>query len=100
MDINSLWSKKEFPKAHSKKLKDLFDISKKLFLTLKNLIGILSSNSLSNHFFEAIMTEEKELEHGNQLIRPVQPKQKINSKSFELAHEDEWNDTALSSFSP
>tara|TARA_B100000579_G_scaffold286200_1_gene237211 strand:- start:91 stop:237 length:147 start_codon:yes stop_codon:yes gene_type:complete len=33
-------------------------------------------------------------------MRPVQQKQKINSKSFELAHEDEGNNTVLSSFRP
>tara|TARA_Y100001968_G_C19096388_1_gene590331 strand:- start:276 stop:680 length:405 start_codon:yes stop_codon:yes gene_type:complete len=83
-------------------LVNLFDISKKFVVSLLNLIGILSSYSLSNNFIEANATEENDLGQDEQIRRPAEPIQKINSKSFELAHEDEeeGNDTALSSFSP
>ncbi len=64
MDSNSLCSKKELPQAHLKRAKEFIRYIKKLFVSLKNLIGILSRNSLSNHFFESNMTEDKELEQG------------------------------------
>ena len=88
--------KKNSQKLIREELKNLFDISKKLFVSLKNLIGILSSDSLSTYFIEANATEEKSIEKDEEIIRPVQP------KSFELAYEDEdeGDDTALSSFSP
>ena len=88
--------KKNSQKLIREELKNLFDISKKLFVSLKNLIGILSSDSLSTYFIEANATEEKAIEKDEEIIRPVQP------KSFELAYEDEdeGDDTALSSFSP
>ena len=92
--------KKNSQKLIRVELKNLFDISKKLFVSLKNLIVILSSDSLSNHFIEANANEEKGLEQDEQTIRPVQPMQKIVSKSFELEDEEEENDTAISSFSP
>ena len=88
--------KKNSQKLIRVELKNLFDISKKLFVSLKNLIGILSSDSLSTYFIEANATEEKGIEKDEEIIRPVQP------NSFELAYEDEeeGDDTALSSFSP
>tara|TARA_Y100001968_G_scaffold4051_1_gene3557 strand:+ start:347 stop:742 length:396 start_codon:yes stop_codon:yes gene_type:complete len=88
--------KKNSQKLIREELKNLFDISKKLFVSLKNLIGILSNDSLSTYFIEANATEEKGIEKDEEIIRPVQP------KSFELAYEDEdeGDDTALSSFSP
>ena len=92
--------KKNSQKLIRVELKNLFDISKKLFVSLKNLIVILSSDSLSNHFIEANANKEKGLEQDEQTIRPVQPMQKIVSKSFGLEDEEEGNDTALSSFSP
>tara|TARA_Y100001968_G_scaffold285185_1_gene284962 strand:+ start:291 stop:689 length:399 start_codon:yes stop_codon:yes gene_type:complete len=98
--VTAYFIKKNSQKLIREELKNLFDISIKLFVSLKNLIGILSSDSRSNHFFEANATEEKDSEQDKQTIRPVQPMQKINSKSYELAQEDESIDTALSSFSP
>ena len=92
--------KKNSQKLIRVELKNLFDISKKLFVSLKNLIVILSSDSLSNHFIEANTSEEKGLEQDEQIIRPIQPMQKIVSKSFEQEDEEEENDTAISSFSP
>ena len=92
--------KKNSQKLIRVELKNLFDISKKFFVSLKSLIVILSSDSLSNHFNEANTNKEKGIEQDEQIIRPVQPMQKIVSKSFELEDEEEENDTAISSFSP
>tara|TARA_B100000965_G_scaffold334334_1_gene299588 strand:+ start:260 stop:658 length:399 start_codon:yes stop_codon:yes gene_type:complete len=92
--------KKNSQKLIRVELKNLFDISKKLFVSLKSLIVILSSDSLSNHFIESNTNKEKGIEQDEQIIRPVQPMQKIVSKSFELEDEEEENDTAISSFSP
>ena len=98
--VTAYFIKKNSQKLIREELKNLFDISKKLFVSLKNLIVILSSDSLSNHFIEANTNEEKGLGQDEQIKRPVQPMQKIVSKSFELEDEEEENDTAISSFSP
>ena len=92
--------KKNSQKLIRVELKNLFDISKNFFVSLKSLIVILSSDSLSNYFNEANTNKEKGIEQDEQIIRPVQPMQKIVSKSFELEDEEEENDTAISSFSP
>ena len=80
-------------------LKNLFNICKKFFMSLQNLIGILASNSLSFESREANPVEENVLDEDEQPLNLIQPVQEIKAPSLEVAHEDD-DDTALSSFSP
>ena len=79
-------------------LNNLFNICKKFFMSLQNLIGILASNSLSFESREANPIEENLLDEDEQPLNLIQPVQEIKAPSLEVAHEDD--DTALSSFSP
>ena len=79
-------------------LKNLFNICKKFFMSLQNLIGILASNSLSFESREANPVEENVLDEDEQPLNLIQPVQEIKAPSLEVAHEDD-DDTALSSFS-
>ena len=80
-------------------LKNLFNICKKFFMSLQNLIEILASNSLSLESREANPVEENVLNEDEQPLNLIQPVQEIKAASLEGAHEDD-DDTALSSFSP
>ena len=80
-------------------LKNLFNICKKFFMSLQNLIGILASNSLSFESREANPVEENLLDEDKQPLNLIEPVQEIKAPSLEVAHEDD-DDTALSSFSP
>ena len=80
-------------------LKNLFNICKKFFMSLQNLIEILASNSLSLESREANPVEENVLNEDEQPLNLIQPVQEIKAPSLEVAHEDD-DDTALSSFSP
>ena len=78
-------------------LKNLFDISKMLFVSLKNLIKILAKNSLSLESSNTTSPVESN-ELNEQPLTLVKPVKEIESTSLKLDLED--NDTALSSFSP
>ena len=90
--------KKDSQKIIRKELSNLFDIGKKLFLSLKNLIGILTSNSLSPEETDIISMEEAVSKKDEQLLNVVQPINEIKEQSEEVKHDDD--DDALSSFSP
>ena len=93
-----------FVKEHSQQLiseelKNLFDICKKLFLSLKKLIGILASHSLSSETIGSNPVEKNVLDENNQPLSLVQPIKEIEEPSLEVEDEKD-DDTALSSFSP
>ena len=97
--LTTYFVKKDSQKFIREELTNLFDICQKLFVSLKNLIGILASNSLSSESSEATHIEESELNKDDQPLNLVQPVQEIEAPSLEVEYE-EGDDTALSSFSP
>ena len=94
--------KKDSQNLIRQELQNLFDICKKFIISVKNLIGILSSHSQAyeaikdNEVEKSVLNEEEEEE---QLLSLVQPIKEIEAPSLEVAHEED-DDTALSSFSP
>ena len=95
--------KEDSQKFIKEELKNLFDICKMLFVSIKTLIGVLAQHSFPSESGEARPAESKEFD--DQLVKIVQPIQSIEaSRAIESSpvevsvKEDE--DTALSSFSP
>tara|TARA_Y100001968_G_scaffold303160_1_gene317112 strand:+ start:364 stop:744 length:381 start_codon:yes stop_codon:yes gene_type:complete len=91
--------KKDSQKFIGSELKNLFDICKKFFASLKNLIGILVSNSLSSNSIEANLVEENVLDEDDEPLSLVPQVKEIQTRSVQVAHEED-DDIALSSFSP
>jgi len=91
--------KKDSQKLIREELKNLIDICQKFFVSLKKLIGILASHSLSSESKEAEPVEENVLNKDEQPLNLVQPVKEIEGPSLEVANEED-HDTALSSFSP
>ena len=98
--VTTYFIKKDSQEVIKEELTNLFDIGKKLFLSLKNLIGILTSNSLSPEKRDIISMEEAVSKKDEQLLNVVQPINEIKEKSEEVKHDDDDGDDALSSFSP
>ena len=97
--VTTYFIKKDSQEVIKEELTNLFDIGKKLFLSLKNLIGILTSTSLSPEEIETIPVEETLSKKDEQLLNVVQPINEIKAQSVEVKHDDD-DDDALSSFSP
>ena len=91
--------KNDSQKFIREELMNLFDICKKFSISLKNLVRILISNSLSSESSEANPIDETILDKDEQPLNLVQPIHEIEEPSLEVAHEEE-DDIALSSFSP
>ena len=98
--VTTYFIKKDSQEVIKEELTNLFDIGKKLFLSLKNLIGILTSNSLSPEERDITSMEEAVSKKDEQLLNVVQPINEIKEKSAEVKHDDDDGDDALSSFSP
>ena len=96
--VTTYFIKKDSQEVIREELRNLFDISKKLFFSLKNLIGILTSTSLSPEEREITPVEETVSKENEQLLNLVQPINEIKDQSVEVKHDDV--DDALSSFSP
>ena len=71
--VTTYFIKKDSQEVIKEELTNLFDIGKKLFLSLKNLIGILTSNSLSPEKRDLISMEEAVSKKDEQLLNVVQP---------------------------
>ena len=92
--------KKDSQEFIREELTTLFDISKKFFVSLKNLIGVLVRNSLSSESSKTNSVQETVLTEDEQLLNLVQPVKEIKATPLEIEHEDSDADAALSSFSP
>ena len=68
-------------------------------MSLKTLIAILTSNSLSSESRKENPVKENVLDEDEQTLNLIQTIKEIKAPSLEVAHEEE-DDTALSSFSP
>ena len=97
--LTTFFLKKDSQKFIREELTNLFEICKKFSISLKNLIGILVSNSLPSESSEATPVEETLLNEDEPPLNLVQPVKEIETPSLEKAHEED-DDTALSSFSP
>ena len=91
--------KKDSQELIREELTTLFDICKKFFGALKNLIGVLGRYSLSSESSEANPPQETVLTEDENLLNLVRPVNEIEATSLEIEH-DENDDAALSSFSP
>ena len=95
--ITTYFVKEDSQKVITKELKNLFDISKMFFISLKSLVEILAKNSFSSYSGETATTESKRSDdHTLSLIEPIQ---EVESPSLEVRREED-RDTELSSFSP
>ena len=95
--LTTFFLKKDSQKFIKEELTNLFDICQKFSISLKNLIGILVSNSLSYESSETNPVEETLLNKDEQPLNLVKPVKESEEESLEIANDD---DTALSSFSP
>ena len=98
--LTTYFSKKDSQDLIRKELANLSDICKKFFGSLKNLIGILASNSLSSEPNETNPVQKTELTEDEALLNLVQPVKEAEATPFDIAHEESDVDAALSSFSP
>ena len=93
--------KKDSQELIREELSNLFDICKKFFFSLKNLIEILSITSLSPKERETTPVEETVSKKDEPQLIVVQPVNEIKEKSVELNYDDDdEDDNALASFSP
>ena len=90
--ITTYLVKEDAQKIIEEELKNLFDICKMFFLSLKTLIGVLANYSFSSDSNETTPAESNGLDE--QPLRFVQP-----LKSVEVPFKED-EDNALSSFSP
>tara|TARA_Y100001968_G_C19281045_1_gene679210 strand:+ start:238 stop:621 length:384 start_codon:yes stop_codon:yes gene_type:complete len=93
--LTTYYINKDSQKLIGEELGNLFDIFKKFFASITNLIKILASSSLEKRKSSSI--EEKVLEKDEQPLNLVQPIKEIKDQSIDLRYDD---DEALSSFSP
>ena len=98
--VTTYFIKKDSQEIIKEELTNLFDICKKFFLSLKNLIGILTSNSLSPEERDITSMEEAVSKKDEQLLNVVQPINEIKDQLVVVNHDDDDDDDALSSFSP
>tara|TARA_Y100001968_G_C19363077_1_gene720906 strand:+ start:614 stop:1003 length:390 start_codon:yes stop_codon:yes gene_type:complete len=89
--------KKDSQKFIREELSNLFDILKKFFLSLKNLIKILVSSSLFYKERKSTSVQEKVSKKDEQPLNLVKPIKEIKDLSVETRNDE---DEALSSFSP
>ena len=91
--------KKDSQKFIIEELKNLFDISKKFFVSLKNLIGILASNSRSSESKKENPINKNVFEEIEQPLSLVKPVKEIEARTLKVTNEAD-DDIALSAFSP
>ena len=91
--------KKDSQKVIREELSNLFDICKKFFVSIKNLVRILAINTLYSEERKVTPVDETLLKKNEQPLNLVRPMKKIKDQSVEII-DDEEDDNALSSFSP
>ncbi len=91
--------KKDSQKGIREELTNLFDICKKFFISLKNLIRVLAIYTLNSEERKVTPVDETLLKKNEQPLNLVRPMKEIKDQSVEII-DDEEDDNALSSFSP
>ena len=97
--LTTYFVKKDSQELIRKELKNLFDSCKMLFISLKTLVEILASSSISSEPGEVNAVKQNISDEDEQHLNLAQPVQEIESGLLEVVHEKDV-DTALSSFSP
>ncbi len=97
--LTTYFVKKDSQELIRKELKNLFDSCKMLFISLKTLVEILASSSISSESREVNAVKQNISDEDEQHLNLAQPVQDIESGLLEVVHEKDV-DTALSSFSP
>ena len=82
-----------------KELRNLLNICTQFFISLKNLIIILTKFLPSSESKETSSVEKQEVDKDEEPLSLVQPIQDIENQSFELTNEED-DDIAIASFSP
>ena len=95
--ITTYFVKEDSQKKINEELKNLFNISKMFYVSLKGLIGVLARTSFSSDSSEKKPINSDELNEPS--ISLVQPEIEVESPSLGVSVEEN-DDTALSSFSP
>ncbi len=98
--VTTYFIKKDSQKIIREELSNLFDSCKKFFLSLKNLIGILISTSISPEERERTPMEKTVSKKDEQILNVVQSINEIKEQPVEVTHEEDDDDDALASFSP
>ena len=91
--------KKDSQKLIREELSNLFEIFKKFFVSLKNLIKILTTESLSSEFKVTSPIKDSSLDENEKLLRMSNHVKEIEAPSLEVKNKED-DDIALSSFSP
>ena len=97
--LSTYFIKKDSQKLIREEVKNLFNIFKQLFVSIANLLDILTSNSISNESIERDPVKKNILNKDEQLLSLIQPVREIKTPSLDIENEED-TDTALSSFSP
>ncbi len=97
--LTTYFFKKDSQKLIKAELKNLLNIYKTFFVSLKSLMRVLTSSSLSSEESEVNTNKEPVLKKVKQPLNLVEPVQEIEAPLLEVAYEEDI-DTALSSFSP
>ena len=96
--ITTYFVREDSQKGIKDELKNMLNIFKMFFLSIKNLIIILAQQSFSSHSSKINPTKANELNE-NPLLSLVETSKELESPSLKVSVQED-NDTALSSFSP
>ena len=96
--ITTYFVREDSQKGIKDELKNMLNIFKMFFISIKNLTLILAQKSFSSHSSIINPTKANEL-NKNSLLSLVETSKKIESPSLKVSVQED-NDTALSSFSP
>ncbi len=96
--LGTYFLKKDSREVITAELKTLFDICKKFFISLINLVKILTTNSVVSVSDQSSIIEKTLLNDGEKALSLVKPVKEIERPNIEITQEEE-DDTALSSFS-
>ena len=96
--IATYFVREDSQKGIKDELKNMLNIFKMFFISIKNLILILAQQSFSSHSSKINPTKANELNE-NPLLSLVETSKEIESPSLKVSVQED-DDTALSSFSP
>jgi len=96
--ITTYFVREDSQKGIKDELKNMLNIFKIFFISIKNLILILAKQSFSSHSSKINPTKANELNE-NPLLSLVETSKEIESPSLKVSVQED-DDTALSSFSP
>ena len=97
--ITTYFVREDSQKGIKDELKNMLNIFKMFFISIKNLILILAKQSFSSDSSKINPTKANELNE-NSLLNLVETSKEIESPSLKVSVQEEDDDTELSSFSP